>query len=83
LVEVSYSTLKENLRKYFDKATNDNEAIIVKSNDNKNAVIISLDDYNEITKIKKNAEYLAKIERGYSQIAKGQGQIHELIDEEL
>ena len=63
--------LRANIKKYFDIAF-DGEPVIVSRKENKNVVIISEAEYNELSKAKKNAEYLAKLNRADEQISNGQ-----------
>jgi len=71
MLAVSYSTVRNNLKDYCDKATDENETVIVTRKDDKNVVIISLDAYNTITKAARNAVYLDKIDRSIDQIETG------------
>ena len=41
---------------------------------------MSLDRYNQLEKAARNAEYLAMIDRGITQLEAGKGQQHELIE---
>ena len=47
------------------------EPIIVSRKENKNVVIISEAEYNELAKIKRNAEYMAKINESMKNHEKG------------
>ena len=58
MLAVNYSTIRNNLKDYCDKATDDNETVIVTRKDEKNIVLMSLEKYNQIMKMAKNAEYL-------------------------
>lgn len=71
MLAVNYSTIRSKLKDYCDKATDENETIIVTRKDEKNVVIISLDKYNDITKVARNAEYLDMIDRSIEQIKQG------------
>ena len=71
MLAVNYSTIRSNLKKYCDKATDENETVIVTRKDEKNVVIMSLDKYNAITKSARNAEYLNRIDRSMEQIRNG------------
>lgn len=62
--------LRSNLKKYMDTAFSGNPVMIARPH-NENVVIISEKDFNELMKAKHNAEYLAKLDRSYEQIAKG------------
>ncbi len=57
------------------------ETLMISRPKNENVVLISEKKYYELEKAKQNAEYLAKIDRGFEQIRAGKGQIHELIED--
>lgn len=82
MLAVNYSTIRNNLKTYCDKATDNNETVIVTRKDEKNVVILSLEKYNQMIKEAQNAEYLAMVDRGIEQLSSGKGQQHELIEEE-
>lgn len=80
MLAVNYSTIRNKLKDYCDKATDEHETVIVTRKNEKNVVIMSLEQYNQITKALRNAEYLAKIDQGIEQLESGKGQVHELIE---
>lgn len=80
MLAVNYSTLRNNLKEYCDKATDSYETVIVTRKEEKNVVIMSLEKYNQLEKAARNAEYLAMIDRGITQLEAGKGQAHELIE---
>ncbi|MBQ1658750.1 MAG: type II toxin-antitoxin system prevent-host-death family antitoxin [Clostridia bacterium] len=80
MLAVNYSTMRDNLKSYCDKATDEAETVIVTRKNEKNVVLISLDQYNALTKAVRNAEYLAKIDQSIAQLEAGKGQQHELIE---
>ena len=80
MLAVDYSTIRNNLKAYCDEATDNSETVIVTRKDEKNVVILSLEKYNQIMKAAQNAEYLAMIDAGISQLTAGKGQQHELIE---
>lgn len=82
MLAVNYSTIRNNLKDYCDKATDSGETVIVTRKGEKNVVIISLDEYNRLQKAARNAEYLAMIDQGIAQLEAGKGQLHELIEVE-
>ena len=82
MLAVNYSTIRNNLKDYCDKATDDNEVVIVTRKNEKNVVLLSLEKYNQIMKMARNAEYLAMIDQSISQLTAGRGQQHELIEDE-
>ena len=71
MLAVNYSTIRSNLKDYCDKATDENETVIVTRKDEKNVVLISLEQYNEFVRNMKNTEYLNKIDRALKQIEEG------------
>ena len=80
MLAVNYSTVRNNLKDYCDKATDDGETVIVTRKEEKNIVILSLEKYNQMMKAARNSEYLAMIDRGIEQLESGRGQQHELIE---
>lgn len=80
MLAVNYSTIRNNLKDYCDKATDCYETVIVTRKNEKNVVIISLEKYNQLEKAARNAEYLSMIDRSIAQLEAGNGQSHELIE---
>lgn len=71
MLAVNYSTIRSNLKDYCDKATDENETVIVTRKDEKNVVLISLEQYNRVMKALRNAEYLEKIDKSMQQLKEG------------
>ena len=71
MVAVNYSTIRSKLKDYCDKATDENETVIVTRKDEKNVVLMSLESYNELIKSVKNVENIYKIDKSMEQIEKG------------
>ena len=71
MLAVNYSTIRSKLKDYCDKATDENETVIVTRKDEKNVVLISLEQYNYVMKALRNAEYLEKIDKSMQQIKEG------------
>ena len=71
MLAVNYSTIRSKLKDYCDKATDENETVIVTRKDEKNVVLISLEKYNEFIKMQRNTEYLSKIDKSIIQIESG------------
>ena len=71
MLAVNYSTIRNKLKEYCDKATDLYETIIVTRKDEKNVVLISLEKYNELVKAARNAEYLDGIDKSIEQIKQG------------
>ena len=72
--------LRAHLKNYLDNAFN-GEPVIVSRKNNQNVVIVSEREYNDLTKAKRNAEYLAKLQRGISALNAGKGTEHEIIED--
>ena len=81
MVAANYTTVRNNLKDYCDKASDENEIVLVTRKKEKNVVIMSLDRLNQIEKDLRNARYMAKIESGFAQIEAGLGVTHDLIEE--
>ena len=73
MLAVNYSTIRNNLKSYCDKVTDDHETVIVTRKDEKNVVLISLNEWNRLAKAARNAEYLAKIDRSFAELKAGRG----------
>lgn len=71
MLAVNYSTIRNNLKDYCDKATDENEVVIVTRKDEKNVVLISLEQYNQVMKALRNVEYLNKIDKSIQQVKEG------------
>ncbi|MBR1599435.1 MAG: type II toxin-antitoxin system prevent-host-death family antitoxin [Lachnospiraceae bacterium] len=82
MVAVNYSTVRNNLKDYCDKATDQQETVIITRKDEKNVVILSLERFNQLEKMARNAEYLAMVDRSLAQLQAGKGRQHDLIEEE-
>lgn len=48
MIAVNYSTLRENMKSYLDKVTDDCETMIVTRKNDRNVVVISEDAYNNL-----------------------------------
>ena len=71
MLAVNYSTIRNNLKDYCDKVTDEFETVVVTRKDEKNVVIISLEEYNALMKARRNAEYLAQLEISRQQVTSG------------
>lgn len=79
MLAVNYSTIRNKLKDYCDKVTDEHETVIVTRKDEKNVVLISLEEYNAMAKAARNTAYLDMIDRSMEQLARGEGKVHELI----
>ncbi len=82
MLAVNYSTIRNNLKEYYDQASDHQKTIIITRKNEKNIVLMSLNKYNQLEKVARNNEYLATIDRGIVQLEAGQGQVHEIIEED-
>lgn len=48
MLAVNYTNLRENMKAYMDKVTDDYETLIVTRKDNKNVVMLSEESYNNL-----------------------------------
>jgi antitoxin YefM len=72
MLAVNYSTIRNKLKDYCDRVTDEGETVIVTRKDEKNVVIISLDEYNRMGKRLNNAEYMNKIYESLEQERRGE-----------
>ena len=71
MLAINYSTLRNNLKDYCDKATDEDETVIVTRKNEKNVVLLSMEKYNAMTKVARNAEYLDMLDRSMEQAKEG------------
>ena len=85
MLAVNYTNLRDNMKMYIDKVTDDYETMIVTRKDNKNIVMLSEESYNNLMENiyvmgnKDNYDWLMK---GKAQLENGQCAIHELLEAE-
>lgn len=82
---VAYSTFRNNLRSYMDKARDDAETLLVTSSDpTSNVVVMSARDYEslmETVRVYENPYLHDKIVRGIAQARAGRATARELLDD--
>ncbi|MBQ5960872.1 MAG: type II toxin-antitoxin system Phd/YefM family antitoxin [Firmicutes bacterium] len=71
MTAVNMTTLRNNLKKYCDKAYQEKEEVIITRNNEENLIIVRLDEWDRMMKYKAYVEYLAKIDRADKQIQEG------------
>lgn len=74
MLAVNYSTLRNHLKDYCDKVSDDYETVIVTRKDEKNVVIISLEAYNNMVEnlfIMSNQKYYDRLLESRRQIERG------------
>ena len=83
---VAYSTFRQGLRGYMDKARDDSEPIIVTAKDpSANIVVLNVRDYENMMEnlyVQSNRDLCEKLDKSIEQFKRGRYQIHELIEPE-
>lgn len=79
MVAVNYTTMRNNFKDYCDRATDENEVVVITRKQERNVVVISLDNYNNLVKSCRNAAYLDMVQSGLEQMRAGTGKQHELV----
>ena len=79
MVAVKGTTVKNDFKNICDRIFK-GEVFIISRPKDENVVMVSEKEYTELERIKKNAEYLAKIDRAIAQKDAGTMQEHELIE---
>ena len=80
MLAVDYQVAAGQLDELCDKAAEGDDAVVVRRQGYKSVVMTSLEHYGELLKVKRNADYLEKIDGAIEQLESGGGTIHELID---
>jgi len=73
-VEILVALRTIDMRNDFKKVSdivNSGEKVLISRPHNQNLVVLSEKEYNELEKARRNAEYLAKIDRSRQQLAEG------------
>lgn len=85
MLAVNYTNLRDNMKSYMDKVTDDYETVIVTRKDNKNVVMLSEESYNNLMENihvmgnKSNYDWLMESK---AQLEKGNISTHELVEVE-
>ncbi len=85
MLAVNYTNLRDNMKMYMDKVTDDYETMIVTRKDHKNVVMISEESYNNLMEniyVMGNKENYDWLMKGKIQLENGQCSIHELVEVE-
>lgn len=85
MLAVNYTNLRDNMKMYMDKVTDDYETMIITRKDNKNVVMISEESYNNLMEniyVMGNKENYDWLIRGKTQLENGQYSVHELVEAE-
>lgn len=85
MLATNYTNLRENMKSYFDKVTDEYETMIVTRKNNKNVVILSEESYNNLIENihlmgnKENYDWLMESKK---QLEDGDFAVHDLIEVE-
>lgn len=71
MLAVKSMDVRENFKECCNKVIG-GETLVVSRPKNENVVIISEKEYNEMAKARRNAEYLAMLDRSYKQLENGE-----------
>ncbi len=85
MLAVNYTNLRDNMKKYMDKVTDDYEIMIVTRKNNKNVVMISEESYNNLMEnihVMGNKENYDWLMKGKAQLENGLCVAHELLEVE-
>ena len=83
MLAVNYTNLRDNMKTYMDKVTDDYETMIVTRKDNKNVVMLSEEAYNNLMENvhvmgnKANYDWLMESK---AQLEKGNFAVHDLME---
>lgn len=86
MLAVNYTNLRDNMKAYMDKVTDDYETMIVTRKNNRNIVMLSEESYNNLMENihvlgnKSNYDWLMESK---AQLEKGKFSTHELIEEDI
>ena len=85
MLAVNYSTLRDNMKSYMDRVTDDYETMVVTRKDNRNIVLMSEESYNNLMDNlhvlgnRANYNWLMESKR---QLENGIAAVHELVEVE-
>ena len=85
MIATNYSNIRNNFKKYCDKATRDYETIIVTRKNDENVVLMSEEEYNNLMEnlyIMSNKDYYNELLKRKYEVEKGKVEKHDLIEVE-
>lgn len=83
MLAVNYTNLRENMKTYMDKVTDDYEVVVVTRKNNKNIVMLSEETYNNLLEnayIKGNKANYDWLMESKEQLEKGNVSVHNLVE---
>jgi antitoxin YefM len=85
MIATNYSSVRQNLKKYCDKAVKDIETIVITRKNDENVVLLSESQYNNLMEnlyIRSNPEYYNKLLQSIEQLKQGKVINKELLRDE-
>ena len=85
MIATNYSNIRNNFKKYCDKATRDYETIIVTRRNDENVVLMSEEEYNNLIEnlyIMSNKDDYNELLKRKDEVEKGKVEKHDLIEVE-
>ena len=85
MIATNYSNIRNNFKKYCDKATRDYETIIVTRKNDENVGLMSEEEYNNLMEnlyIMSNKDYYNELLKRKDEVEKGKVEKHDLIEVE-
>lgn len=83
MLAVNYTTLRDNMKNYMDKVTDDYETLIITRKNNKNVVMISEESYNNMMEniyVLGNNENYDWLMESKAQLESGKTSTHNLVE---
>lgn len=83
MLAVNYTNLRDNMKNYMDKVTDDYETMIVTRKNNKNVVMISEESYNNLMEnihVMGNKENYDWLMESKAQLESGKISMHNLVE---
>ena len=83
MIATNYSEVRNNLKTYCDKATQDYETIIITRKNNENVVLMSEEEYNNLMEnlyIRSNLKYYQRLVESIKEVEKGNVKEHDLVE---
>ena len=84
MLAVNYTSLRKNMKSYFDKVVNEYETMVVTRKNNENVVVLSEDTYNNLMEnihVLGNKENYDWLTESKQQLEEGNQKIHDLIED--
>lgn len=83
MLAVNYTNLRDNMKTYMDRVTDDYETMIVTRKDNKNVVMLSEETYNNLMEnvyVMGNKANYDRLMESKAQLEKGKSSVHNFAE---